>query len=73
MSIDSIIKISNDKKLYNYLKNNSYWFKYLNRSKDNYNNFYKAYKSDNRTERINKASGVVDTLDTVNTIFKMFN
>ena len=36
MSPELIIKISNDSKLHNYLITNSYWYKLLNRDKNNY-------------------------------------
>jgi len=73
MSPELIVKISNDAKMHTYLKNNSYWYKYLNRDKNNFKSFINAYKMNNRSEKIQKVSGVVDTLDTVNSIFKMFN
>lgn len=73
MSPELLIRISNDQKLHTYLKNNSYWYKLLNRDKENFKIFYNAYKSNQRKEKIDKASGVVEALDTVNTIFKMFN
>jgi hypothetical protein len=73
MSPELIVKISNDQKLHNYLINNSYWYKDLNRNKDNFKKFYAAYKANSRNEKAEKISGVVDTLDTVNTIFKILN
>lgn len=69
MSPEIYVKISNDEKLHNYLKNNPHWYKYLNRNKNNYKNFYNAFKQNNRNEKLEKASSVVDTLDIVNTIF----
>lgn len=69
MSPEIYVKISNNERLHNYLKNNPYWYKYLNRNKNNYKNFYNAFKQNNRNEKLEKASSLVDTLDIVNTIF----
>lgn len=71
MSPEIIIKLSNDAKLREYLRNNSYWYKYLNRDKNNYKAFLSAYKSNNRNEKINKASNAVQSLSNVNSILKM--
>lgn len=71
MAPELIIKISNDVNLHEYLKNNSYWYKFLNRDKNNFKSFYNAYKLNDRAEKMQKASGVVDTLDTVNSILKI--
>lgn len=56
-----------------YLKENSEWYKYLNRSSDNYKMFLSGYKKFNRNEQTNKFNSAVDTLDTVNSIFKIIN
>ncbi len=71
MAPELIVKISNDIKLHNYLKNNSYWYKYLNRDKNNFKSFYNAYRLDERSKKMQKASNVVDTLDTVNSVLKI--
>ncbi len=71
MSPELIVKISNDPKLFNYLRTHSYWYKMLNRSKEYYKDFYNSYKANNRNEKVQKANKVIDTLSTVNTIFKI--
>ena len=71
MAPELIIRISNDVNLHKYLQKNSYWYKYLNRDKNNFNSFYNAYKLSSRSEKIGKASSVVDTLGTVNNILKI--
>ena len=73
MAPEIIIKISNDEKLHNYLRNNSYWYKYLNRDKKNFKSFYNAYKLNNRNEKIQKANNIFDSIDTVNSIIKVLN
>ena len=42
MSIDLIMKINSDPKQKQFLRENSYWYKYLNRS----NTFYKEFLND---------------------------
>lgn len=71
MRADILIKINNDKKQKEYLMNNSYWYKYLNRSRENYNDFLKAFKNYNRVSKVNKTNELVNTFDTVNTILKI--
>ena len=71
MAPEIIVKISNDKKLYEYLATHSYWYKYLNRSKNYYKDFLKNYKINGHNERIKKVSGAVDTLGSVNSILQI--
>ena len=71
MAPELIVKISNNVNLHNYLIKNSYWYKYLNRNKNNFKMFYNSFKLNNKSEKINKASGVVDTLNTFNSILKI--
>lgn len=73
MAPELIVKIGNDKKLYEYLSNNSYWYKYLNRDKNNYKNFINNYKMNNHNERIKKIGQSVETLNSVNSILQIFN
>lgn len=64
-------KINNDPKMHDFLINNSYWYKYLNRNSNNYKAFVDAYKSDKRNKRTNKVTQTIDTLDTVNSVLKI--
>ncbi len=73
MDYELQFKIYKDKKLVNYLKENSEWYKYLNRSNDNYKLFLNNFKRYNRLNQTNKFNSVVDTIDTVNSIFKIIN
>ena len=73
MEFELQFKIRNDKKLFQYLKEHSQWYKYLNRTPDNYKAFFDEYKKNNRQENTKKLNGAIDTLDTVNTIFKIIN
>lgn len=71
MRADILIKINNDKKMREYLINNSYWYKYLNRGSNYYKYFLDAFKANNKEKRKDKTNEVFNTLDTVNTILKI--
>jgi predicted ribonuclease toxin of YeeF-YezG toxin-antitoxin module len=70
MTTEIALKIINDSKMHDFLINNSYWYKELNRSPDNFKEFMEAFKADKRNKRISKVNSTVDTLDTVNLILK---
>lgn len=71
MELDIMYKIKQDKKHYDFLRNNSYWYKYLNRNKDNYKLFLEAYKKYNRNMTTNKVNDTINTIDTVSNILKI--
>ena len=71
MRADLLININNDKKMQEYLVNNSYWYKYLNRGPYYYKYFLSAFKENNKEKRKDKTNEVFNTLDTVNTILKI--
>ncbi|MDD2504912.1 MAG: hypothetical protein PHF21_01415 [Bacilli bacterium] len=73
MDYELQFKIYKDKKLANYLKENSEWYKHLNRSNNNYKYFLKGYKKYNREMSSNKFNTAIDTIDTVNSILKIIN
>lgn len=70
MEYDLQLKIYKDKKLANYLKEHSQWYKYLNRSSDNYKLFLSDFKKYNRGEHMGKINNAIDTLGIINSIFK---
>lgn len=65
------IKINNDHKQKEFLHQNSYWYKELNRSALNYKEFYSSFKANKRNEKVTKANSFLETIDTVNTILKI--
>jgi len=73
MDFELQAKIFNDAKMAEYLKNNSHWYKRLNRSPDNFKDFNSEYKKHKRDEGQKKITSMINNLDTVNTIFKMIN
>lgn len=73
MKTEIMIKINSDPKLHTYLRKNSYWYKYLNRSDKYFKDMISEFKMAERKEKTSKVSNTLSTLDTVNTIFKMLN
>ena len=71
MELNIIYKIKSDKKQYDYLRRNSYWYKYLNRDPNNYKLFLSEYKKNNRNETTNKVSNTINNLDMVTNILKV--
>lgn len=71
MKADILIKINSDPKLKEFINNNSYWYKYLNRGGSYYKNFMDAYKGYKKNERINKTNNILETVDTFNSILKI--
>jgi hypothetical protein len=54
----------------NLLKQNSYWFKYLNRDSDNYFNFIKEMKDKYRLNTTDKISDVIDNIDLISSVLE---
>ena len=58
MTLDTIIKINQDMKQKQFLREHSYWYKYLNRSNIYYKDFIKEMKEVYKlttTDKLNKA------------------
>ena len=68
MNINTQMKIKNTKNYYNYLKENSFWFKELNRNSNNINQFDKYVKEKYHLRFTDKAKDVLDTIDIISTI-----
>lgn len=71
MKADILIKINKEPRLKEFINNNSYWYKYLNRGNMYYKEFLSAYKDYKRNDKINKTNNFLDTVDTVNSILKI--
>ena len=65
MELDLIMKIKNDKKMYDLLKLNSYWIKDLNRDPNNYKRFVQEMKTKNRLRATDKISDAIDNIDLI--------
>lgn len=68
MQLDLIMKIKNDKKMYELLKQNSYWIKELNRNPDSYKRFVAEMKAKYRLRTTDKISDAIDNIDLITTV-----
>lgn len=60
----------NDDKMHNYLKENSGWYKYLNRNANNYQVFVKAMKKQYHLNVTDKISDTIDNIDLLSTVIQ---
>lgn len=70
MELDLIMKIKNDKKMYELLKLNSYWIKELNRNPDNYKKFVADMKIKYKLRATDKISEAIDNIDLISTVLE---
>lgn len=70
MKTEIYLKIKNNTKLHDYLINNSYWYKILNRT-NNMDEFIKSYNQNKKEQKLAKMSNTLDSLDTINSILKI--
>lgn len=68
MHLDLIMKIKNDKKMYELLKLNSYWIKDLNRDPNNYKRFVAEMKTKYRLRTTDKISDAIDNIDLITAV-----
>ena len=71
MELDIIYKIKSNKKHYDFLRTHSYWYKYLNRNSEYYNDFIKDYKKYNREVNTNKVNETTNNIDVATNILKI--
>ncbi len=58
-----MMKINNDINQKRYLREHSYWYKYLNRSSSYYEDFIKNMKKDYKLTTIDKINKVTDSIN----------
>ena len=68
MDIGLQLEIKKRKKYYEYLMENSYWFKELNRNPMNYNNFISYVRDKYRLHITNKITDSMNNIDTMMSI-----
>ena len=66
----TIYKLKNDKKMHECLKENSSWYKYLNRSSSNYEKFVTTMKKQYHLGVTDKISDAIDNIDLISTLMK---
>ena len=65
MSLEVQFKIKNDNNNLRFLRENSYWYKYLNRDKNNFNYFQEEVKTAYKLRPVDKISKALDTFDMI--------
>jgi len=66
MEINLQKQLRDNPKMYQYLKENSYWFKYLNRDANTYKEFEAKMKELYHERTTDKISDVIDNIDLIN-------
>ena len=70
MYINTQFKIKNNPKYIEFLHNNSYWYKKLNRSSKNFAEFEKDKMQLRITDKISEVAGAIDRLSTFSSKMK---
>lgn len=71
MNLDLQFKIKNDRNLSNYLRQNSSWYKYLNRNPKNFDNFVNEMKEVYKLRPTDKFNNFVDKLDLISSFINV--
>lgn len=72
MQLPNIIAFKENEKEYNYLKQNSYYFKDLNRGTKNYNNFIQDMKVKYKERATDKLNNMIDNIDMISSVLDIF-
>ncbi|MFI3260422.1 MAG: hypothetical protein R3Y13_01765 [bacterium] len=72
MEVEMQVKIRENEKYYNYLKENSEYVKYLNRASIDYKKFIDDMKIKYKERASDKVSNFIDNIDLVSTIMDTF-
>ena len=70
MQLDVQNNFEKDKKMAQFLKENSYWYKDLNRDPDNYKKFVAEMKVKYKLRTTDKVREVIDNIDLINTVLQ---
>jgi len=72
MQLETQWKIKQEKNMYQYLKENSYWIKQLNRNSENYASFVEAMKDLYHLRTTDKISDAIDNIDLISSFLGAF-
>lgn len=72
MELDIQSKLKNDQKMRDYLNENSYWYKQLNRNPLNYKRFVETMKDMYKIRTTDKISSVIDNIDIIGNVLDIF-
>lgn len=70
MKTSLLLKIKENKKLYEYLHDHSYWYRNLNRNEDNYNLLLKEFKEYQREMGMNKVNKTIENIELFTNMIK---
>ncbi len=73
MKKEIIDKLKNNPKFLNYLRQNSYWYKELNRNPNKYDKFISDMKVKYKLRTIDKVDNFVDSVDLITKIIDASN
>lgn len=68
MELNTLYTLKKDTKMHAYLRENSDWYKYLNRSNLNYDAFLKAMKKKYRLGITDRISDTIDNIDLISSV-----
>ena len=71
MQIEIQQKLTSDKKMFEFLKQNSQWFKLLNRHPKFYNDFTNEMKEKYKTRATDKMSGLIENIDMISSVLNV--
>jgi len=71
MQIDIQQKLLNDKQMMEFLKQNSNWYKQLNRNPATYNEFISTMKEKYKTRTTDKMSGIMENIDMISSVLNI--
>ena len=70
MQLITLYALKNDTDMHRYLRENSDWYKYLNRSARNYPSFVKAMKKQYKLNPTDNISGALDNIDLISSVIQ---
>ncbi|MCI8394449.1 MAG: hypothetical protein HFH86_03090 [Bacilli bacterium] len=72
MQLEIRVKLKQEKNMYQYLKENSYWVKELNRNSERYSEFVEAMKDLYHLRTTDKISDAIDNIDLISSFLGAF-
>ena len=70
MQLNTLYKLKQDEKMHKFLRENSNWYKLLNRSDKNYTFFVKEMKKKYRLNPADKISDAIDNFDLITSVIQ---
>lgn len=70
MQLELQAQLHKDVKMARFLKENSYWYKELNRNPDNYKKFVSDMKVKYKLRTTDKISSMIDNIDLIGTVLQ---